>query len=96
MLLSRKLYSVANLYSDDVINDVITIRGNQNFYLPLFVKGRSLQKRGRRDWNFSPQNLSYFLSYSDRTKGRKTKDEMRDFEEIEICYIGGERLEAQV
>jgi len=28
----------ANLYSDDIIDDVIMIRGNQNFHLCLFVK----------------------------------------------------------
>jgi hypothetical protein len=32
------MYSVVNLYSDDIIVDVITIRGNQNFHLCLFVK----------------------------------------------------------
>jgi hypothetical protein len=42
MLLLRKLYSTANLYSDDVIDDFITIRGNRNFYLRLFVKGATL------------------------------------------------------
>jgi hypothetical protein len=30
----------ANLYSDDVITDVITICGNQNFHLRIFVKVR--------------------------------------------------------
>jgi hypothetical protein len=34
----RKMSSAANLYSDDVIDDVITIRENQNFHLHLFVK----------------------------------------------------------
>jgi hypothetical protein len=34
----EKLYSVANLYSDNIIDDVITIRGNRNFHLRLFVK----------------------------------------------------------
>jgi hypothetical protein len=37
------MYSVVNLYFDDVIDDVITIRGNRNFHLHLFVKSRSLQ-----------------------------------------------------
>jgi len=36
----EKLYSAANLYSDDVSNDVITICGNRNFHLRLFVKVR--------------------------------------------------------
>jgi len=44
VLLLRKLYSGANLYSDDVIDDVITIRENQNFHLRLFVKGGSLHR----------------------------------------------------
>jgi hypothetical protein len=39
LLLLRKLYSAANLYSDDVIIDVLTIRGNRNFHLRFFVKG---------------------------------------------------------
>jgi hypothetical protein len=34
------MYSAVNLYSDDVVVDVITIRKNQNFYLRLFVKVR--------------------------------------------------------
>jgi len=34
----RKMYSAINLYSDDVIVDVITMCGNQNFHLRLFVK----------------------------------------------------------
>jgi hypothetical protein len=34
----RKIYSAINLYFDDVVVDVITIRGNQNFHLRLFVK----------------------------------------------------------
>jgi hypothetical protein len=34
----EKLFFAVNLYSDDVIDDVITIRENQNFYLRLFVK----------------------------------------------------------
>jgi hypothetical protein len=37
------MYSAANLHSDDVIVDVITIRENQNFYLRTFVKSGSLQ-----------------------------------------------------
>jgi len=39
----RKMSSAVNLYSDDVVVDVIMIRENQNFYLRLFVKNRSLQ-----------------------------------------------------
>jgi len=34
----RKMYSVVNLYSDDVIVDVITICRNRNFHLRHFVK----------------------------------------------------------
>jgi len=34
----RKMYFVANLYFDDVLDDIITIRENQNFHLRLFVK----------------------------------------------------------
>jgi hypothetical protein len=33
----EKLFFAANLYSDVVIDDVRTIRGNQNFHLRLFV-----------------------------------------------------------
>jgi hypothetical protein len=36
----RKMYSAVNLYSDDVVVDVITIRRNQNFHLRIFVKKR--------------------------------------------------------
>jgi hypothetical protein len=36
------MYSAVNLYSDDVVVDVITICGNQNFHLRLLVKSRSL------------------------------------------------------
>jgi hypothetical protein len=32
------MYSAVNLYSDDVVVDVITIRENQNFHIRLFVK----------------------------------------------------------
>jgi hypothetical protein len=32
------MYSAINLYSDDVVVDAITIRGNRNFHLRLFVK----------------------------------------------------------
>jgi hypothetical protein len=38
----RKMYSTVNLYSDDVVVDVITIRENRNFHLRLFLKGGSL------------------------------------------------------
>jgi len=34
----EKLFSAANLYFDDIIDDVITIRENWNFHLRLFVK----------------------------------------------------------
>jgi hypothetical protein len=34
----RKIYFAVNLYSDDVVVDVITIRENRNFLLRLFVK----------------------------------------------------------
>jgi hypothetical protein len=34
------MYYAVNLYSDDVVVDVITIRGNRNFQLRLFVKVR--------------------------------------------------------
>jgi hypothetical protein len=34
------MYSAVNLYFDDVVVDVITIRGNQNFHLRIFVKVR--------------------------------------------------------
>jgi hypothetical protein len=32
------MYSAVNLYYDDVVVDIITIRENQNFHLCLFVK----------------------------------------------------------
>jgi hypothetical protein len=32
----RKMYSVINLYSDDVVVDVVTIRENRNFHLHFF------------------------------------------------------------
>jgi hypothetical protein len=31
------MYSAVNLYSDDIVDDVITIRENRNFHLRLFV-----------------------------------------------------------
>jgi hypothetical protein len=34
----EKLFSAANLYSDDIIDDVITIRENRNFHLRIFVR----------------------------------------------------------
>jgi hypothetical protein len=34
------MYSAVNLYSDDVVVDVITIQGNRNFHLRIFVKVR--------------------------------------------------------
>jgi hypothetical protein len=37
---NQKMYSAVNLYSDDVVVDVITILGNRNFHLRLFVKVR--------------------------------------------------------
>jgi hypothetical protein len=43
VLLLKKLYSAANLYSDGVIVDVLTIPENRNFHLRFFVKGESLQ-----------------------------------------------------
>jgi hypothetical protein len=33
----KKMYSAVNLYSDDIVDDVITIRENRNFHLRLFV-----------------------------------------------------------
>jgi hypothetical protein len=36
----RKIFSAVNLYSDDVVVDITTIRGNQNFHLCFFVKVR--------------------------------------------------------
>jgi hypothetical protein len=36
----KEKYYAANLYYDDVIDDVITIRGNRNFHLRFFVKRR--------------------------------------------------------
>jgi hypothetical protein len=38
----EKLYSTANLYFNDVVVDIITIRRNRNFHLRLFVKGGPL------------------------------------------------------
>jgi len=34
----RKMSSAVNLYSDDVVVDVIMIRENRNFHLGFFVK----------------------------------------------------------
>jgi hypothetical protein len=34
----RKMYSAVNLYSDDVVVDVVTIRENRNFHLRFFFK----------------------------------------------------------
>jgi hypothetical protein len=41
----RKMYSVVNLYFDDVVVDIITIRGNRNFHLRFFVKSGSLHQQ---------------------------------------------------
>jgi hypothetical protein len=40
IVISEQMYFAVNLYSDDVIVDVITIRGNRNFHVRLFVKVR--------------------------------------------------------
>jgi hypothetical protein len=34
----RKMYSAVNLYSDDIVVDVVTIRENRNFHLRIFIK----------------------------------------------------------
>jgi hypothetical protein len=52
----RKMYFAVNLYSDDVVVDVITIRENQNFHLHIFVKGGSLQLKSSSD-----ETLAFFL-----------------------------------
>jgi hypothetical protein len=41
------MYSAVNLYSDDIVVDVVTIRENRNFHLRIFIKSGSLQHKHR-------------------------------------------------
>jgi len=57
----RKMYSAVNLYSNDVVVDVITIRGNRNFHLHFFVKVRVVTTYAFRLTAFrSSENLEIF------------------------------------
>jgi hypothetical protein len=53
----RKMSSAVNLYSDDVIVDVITIRGNSKFSLTPFCKKWVGTVWYQRGWLWDPVNL---------------------------------------
>jgi len=64
-LVDKYIYSAANLYSVDVVGDVITahVKKKKKNYLCLFVKGGSLQKRSCRTCG-TPQKYGSALSTS--------------------------------